>query len=322
MVLAIAGLAIVIWAAPARGDGLPIPGVTVSPGGVTAPGTMTHFLTRQAAARRTIVRGVDWSSRRTTGKLAIVGPYTVPAVALDVSPDGLSADGRTLALIKPRLTFPQSHTRLVLLSTQPLRVERRLNLQGDFSFDAISPDGSRLYLIRYLSPRDPTRYAVRSLDTRTGALIPGAIVDPNEQNPDEMRGYPITRATSPDGSWAYTLYSGSKKPFVHALDTANGSAHCIDLPKLGGGSIYSDHLRMSPDGTSVSILGRKGIALAVIDTSTLEASAPTAAPSPENAGDRAPAGGGAPWELIALAAVLGACGLALMQRRRRAMAAA
>ena len=243
----------------------------------------------------------------------------MPAVALDGSPGGLSANGGTLALIKPRVTFPQSHTRLVLLGTQPLGVQRRLNLQGDFSFDAISPDGSRLYLIQYLSPRDPTQYAVRSLDTQTGHLIPGAIVDPDEQNPGEMRGYPITRATSPDGSWAYTLYSGSNKPFVHALDTADGSAHCIDLPKLGGGSTYSDHLRMSPDGTSLSIIGRTGQSLAVVDTTTLEASAPAAKSelSPEGSSSN----GGAPWTLIALAAGLGAGGLALAHRRRRAMAA-
>ena len=133
-----------------------------------------------------------------------------------------------------------------------------------------------------------------------------------------MRGYPITRATSSDGSWAYTLYSGSKKPFVHALDTANGSAHCIDLPKLGGGSTYSDHLRMSPDGASLSIIGRTGQSLAVVDTTTLEASAPPPpAAKPESAGGRAPPSGGTPWALIALGAGFAAGALTLVAHRRR-----
>ena len=45
-----------------------------------------------------------------------------------------------------------------------------------------------------------------------------------------MRGQPLTRATSPDGRWAYTLYDGAgKEPFIHALDTSTRSARCIDL---------------------------------------------------------------------------------------------
>ena len=75
MVLTIAGLAIVIWAAPARGDGLPIPGVTVKPGGVAAPGTTTHFLTQPGSSRHTVVKGIDWSTGGTTAKLAIAGRY-------------------------------------------------------------------------------------------------------------------------------------------------------------------------------------------------------------------------------------------------------
>ncbi len=40
---------------------------------------------------------------------------------------------------------------------------------------------------------------------------------------------PLSRTMSPDGRWAYTLYSGDEN-FVHALDTADGQARCIDLP--------------------------------------------------------------------------------------------
>jgi hypothetical protein len=303
-------------AAPAQGDGLPIPGVTVARGGVAAPGSDTHFTT-QTKHGRTAVTRTDRSGRLAPVSISIPGRYTVPAVAIDGSPGGMSADGTTLALIKPRLAFPQSHTNLAVLRTQPeFGLVHRLNLHGDFSFDAISPDGSRLFLIEYLSKTDPTKYAVRALDTISGHLLPHPIVDPHEQNPDEMRGYPITRGTSPDGSWAYTLYSGTKRPFVHALDTASGQAHCIDLPKLASGSVYSDHLRMSPDGANLTLIGRKGDALAVIDTGTLEARAPTEGPLPE-----APVPGGATdWTMIAvgvLGAALAAVALALSVRRRR-----
>ena len=46
-----------------------------------------------------------------------------------------------------------------------------------------------------------------------------------------MRGWSVTRKTSSNGRWAYTLYARAKKePFVHALDTVRRQAYCIDLP--------------------------------------------------------------------------------------------
>jgi hypothetical protein len=255
--------------------------------------------------------------------VSLSGQFTIPAVALDASPGGLSADGSTLTLIHPRAGFPQRSTHLVVLDARRLSVgAQRITLHGDFSFDAISPNGSRLFLIHYLS-RDPTNYAVRAFDTGTGRLIPGAIVDPSEQNPAEMRGFPLTRAMSPDGRWAYTLYTGSDKPFVHALNTSNGQAHCIDLPKLGGGSVYNDGMRMSPDGATAQIVSRSGQPLALINTDTLKASAPSpATPAATNSGSSSN-GGGAPWLLIALGAGIAAGWLALaVHRRRREMPAA
>jgi hypothetical protein len=65
-------------------------------------------------------------------------------------------------------------------------------------------------------------------------LVNAPIVDPHERG-EKMRGQPLTRATSPDGRWAYTLYDGAgKAPFVHALDTSNRTARCIDLDALAG----------------------------------------------------------------------------------------
>ena len=165
----------------------------------------------------------------------IDGRFVVPSVAYDNTTSGLSTDGRTLVLIRPRNTIGQKRTRLVVVDPVRLVVKRRIVLPGDFSFDAISPDGSKLYLVNYLALSrnnfDPTDYKVRSLDTATGKLDPRPVVDPRE--PDEkMGGLPITRAMSADGRWAYTLYSGSKHPFVHALDTVGNAARCIDLDAL------------------------------------------------------------------------------------------
>ena len=106
---------------------------------------------------------------------------------------GLSADGKTLVLSRfafgnpPGFAFddppvyPPRTTRLAILDTElrpyQLRGKRRafssVALRGDFTFDAISPDGSTIYLVHYLHhlPREEgpaylTKYEVRAFDTR------------------------------------------------------------------------------------------------------------------------------------------------------------
>jgi hypothetical protein len=232
----------------------------------------------------------------------------VPAVATDGTAGGISRDGRTLVLQNPRVGYPQRVSTLYFVDPIRLFVKRTLKLRGDFSFDAISPDGSTVYLIQ-LSAKDPRRYAVRALDARSGRLFAKPVVDPRE--PDEvMRGLPITRVTSPGGRFEYTLYSGDQHPFVHALDTVGRSAACIDLPlrndspqmhlRLGRGRLVVD------DGS-----GQR----AYVDLASYKARpAPTAAATPKH-----PDHGGRsllPWALLAAGAAL-LLPAALLVRRRR-----
>jgi hypothetical protein len=230
--LAVSVLALLLAAAPppARGDGLPVAGVNAGPGGVA--GGAVRYVTLDGV-RGTVVAKVARAGGKVVVSRSLHGRLTIPAVAYDGSPSGLSADGRTLVLIRPRVSFPQTETRLAILEAGTLRLRRLVRLHGDFSFDAVAPDGRSLYLIHYLSQFDPTRYEVRAFDVAAGRLRPGAIVDPRERD-EKMRGFPVTRAMSPGGRWAYTLYDGAgHTPFVHALDTATGTARCIDLPALG-----------------------------------------------------------------------------------------
>jgi hypothetical protein len=172
------------------------------------------------------------------------GSWYVPAVAADRSPGGLSADGGKLVLVTFPRRYPPRQTRLAVLDTRlflrhpsrgkqrPRHAIRRLGLPGAFSFDAISPDGSRIYLIQnFYRGLRLTHYAVRALDTASGRLLPEPIVDPEEPG-ERMQGSPVSRVGSPDGRWAYTLYTGSKERFLHALDTVRGRAVCVDLPQL------------------------------------------------------------------------------------------
>jgi DNA-binding beta-propeller fold protein YncE len=264
--------------APTAGaDGLPVPGITVDRAGVSAPGLDVRYRTDRAE-RGTVVQRLEAESNRVIDSTTVADRLTVPAVALDGTASGLSADGSTLVLIEPRRSFPQRETHLAVLDAERLSLERRITLDGDFSFDAISPDGSRLYLIEYLSQRNPTNYAVRAYDVGGGRLLPDPIVDPDEPA-EEMGGYPWARAVSPDGRWAYTLYDGREHPFVHALDTREGRAACIDLHGLEG-ALWRASLDVGPNGDRLTVLHR-GQPTLRIDTASFEVTRVPPPPPPQ-----------------------------------------
>jgi hypothetical protein len=258
----------------AAADGLPVLGIDVGQQGVTAVGSPDRYVTINDG-EWTIVERVARNGGRVLAWQKILGTFTIPAVAYDSSASGLSADGSTLVLIQPRHAFPRASTTFALFDARKLRLERTFTLRGDFSFDAVSPRGKKMFLINYTSPADPTRYTVRAYDLVANALVAKPVIDPAEKNPDKMRGAPITRMLSLDGRWAYTLYDGAGgEPFVHALDTATSRAHCIDLPMLLGNQALWDLRFTRGPGAQIRI-GTSGQALAVVDTSTFAASVPS-----------------------------------------------
>jgi MYXO-CTERM domain-containing protein len=302
-------------AAAATGDGLPVGNVDSGPTGVTAPGETARYVTLPAG-ENTVVARVERGEGRVLRSRFLHGDFTVPAVALDGTAAGLSADGTTLALIRPRARFPQRRTSLLILDAELLQLRHRATLRGDFSFDAISPDGRSLYLVEYLSRRDPTRYAVRAYDVDAGRLLAAPIVDPREPE-EQMGGYPITRVSSADGRWAYTLYDGAgKHPFIHALDTTGRTAACIDLDALTGRKDLWE-LRMAVDAArqSLNVVDGGGGTLAVVNTRTFRVTAPATTSSDE--GDSSEA---LTYVVVALATLLVAGALAAGQRRRRRLA--
>ena len=114
----------------------------------------------------------------------------MPAIAVDGTASGVSADGETLALISPRTTFAQKTTDLQLYEASNLRRgPENITTQGRLRLRRASPDGETLYLIEYTDPRDPGAYQVRSYDVASGQLDPEPILD-SEEEPGEMRGFP------------------------------------------------------------------------------------------------------------------------------------
>jgi hypothetical protein len=309
-----------VVATSGRADGLPVLGVDAGASGVATQDGSARYVTLETG-RDTLVARVNTNGGDVLGSTLLRGRFTVPAVAYDGSAAGLSADGRTLVLIRPRSGFPRAETSFAIVDAERLRLRETITLPGDFSFDAISPSGSWLYLVEYLSPRDPSRYLVRLYNLRAGRLHPEPVIDPREVG-DVMRGSPITRATSLEGRWAFTLYDGAgEHPFVHALDTTGRTARCIDLHGLMGyPNLFELRLDLGDGGGALMVVDGSE-PLAVIDTRTFRVSEPRepAAGAPK-AGRTAPAedAESVPWVLVAglgLTVVLSAAGTVALRRR-------
>lgn len=223
-------------------------GLLASPPGWAAGGPVITSLVPAHGIRAGSLTYVAHPGRHSTlvqvlpsGPARVVrGRFGIPVIAYDGTPAGVSADGSTLVLARPRNPqggFPARSSELLVLDVGTLAPRRLIWLRGDFSLDAVSPDGRWLYLIDYRmqrvrprrgSPYEMPVYSVRALDSRTGHLLARAIVDPHDRG-EKMQGDPVSRVTSPNGRWAYTLYSSYPRPFIHALDTVRRTARCIDL---------------------------------------------------------------------------------------------
>lgn len=270
--LAVAATAAGTASAGALGNGGPSPGVLSGGPGLLAPGGDVRYVTIPAR-RSTVVAVVRVRSGRVVRFASFRGSYGVPLVAYDGTADGLSADGRTLVLGSTAVGF-RATSRFAVLNARSLRRERILTLRGTFSFDALSPDASRLYLVEHLSARDNTRYRVRAFDLAQGRLLRRPVVDRSSRTA-EMRGSPAARVATRDGGWAYTLYVGGHHPFVHALETRRGEAVCIDLPWRGAQNrLWQMRLTLSRDGRQLALEPRgRGRPVFVIDTRTFRVAA-------------------------------------------------
>jgi hypothetical protein len=265
-----------VLAAPALGAGGPAVGASAGPGGVTARGVADRYVTR-SVPRGTLVLQVQRHGGEVVGSRFLRDRLVVPVVAFDGSATGLSADGRTLVLA--------GSGHFAVLDTETLRVHQTVRLPGSFTLDAVSRDGTQLYLIQTLSARE-SRYEVRRYDLAQRRLLPRPVIDPAE--PDEpMNGVPISRAMSRDGRWAYTLYDGggaqdgtAVHPFLHALDTSRGRAKCVDLDPLEGRSGLIDlRLGLGGDG-AVVVRSPTGRTVLTVDPRTFAVHTPRRAAAP------------------------------------------
>jgi len=279
--------------------------VTQGGTGVQSPVNRLHYVAVPDRAHGTLLETVDVAKRGVFGWARLHGSWGIPVIGNGYSSgsgQGFSRDGRTLVL--ESLGSPYvSPSRFLVVDARRMKALRTIVLPGVFSFDAISPDGSRMYLIQYRSKGDLNHYIVRAFDMRTDRLMPGKIADRSEDE-KTMAGTAMTRTTSANGRWVYTLYQKpSGEPFVHALDTVGAAAYCIDLPK--NGALYNVALSLRDGGRTLAVHWRSGRPWLNVAVGTWRVSRP---------------GGGFPWAwtgagigggLVLLA------GCALLLRRRR-----
>ena len=187
------------------------------------------------------LRAVDPLSGQVVAQQAVPSAFDFPrGDFFGVNQGGLSTGGAYLVLQSLEREGQQvvgSH--YLVIDTSLTRPAVRVDLNGDFEYDALSNDGSRLFLLEYTSRSDlGDQYNVRAYDVVGHRLEPTVIVDKRE-SAGSMTGSRITAVPSVDGSWLYSLYLfGEKGPFIHALNlSGNGpAAWCIDLPAVQSGN--------------------------------------------------------------------------------------
>jgi hypothetical protein len=218
------------------------------------------------SVRRTVIEAIDLSDGRVLSYMSLEGRFGIPIVSYDGTTDGLQPSGPILVLGDSGANGGglRRQSLFAVVDVWKMRRLRTIRLAGDFSFDAVAPTGKYLYLIEHVSLRDPSRYRVRAYDLRANKLLARVIVDKREWEPT-MQGLPVARTATKSGNWVYTLYGGTKKTFIHALDARNANAVCIDLPwKKQPVRLFEWRLRLRADGMLV-VRGPNGRALAVVD---------------------------------------------------------
>jgi hypothetical protein len=249
----VAALVALVTVPTAVADGGPL--TVVSGGSGVVSGTTRYVPVDDPVSGDTELLAISTRDGTELNQLGLIGQWGFPYTPAGT--EGLSHDGKTLVLAESQFGFTSPSTFLVV-NPRRMQLVRTIKLRGYFSFDALSPNGARMFLIQYAhgASGDTSQYIVRGYDLRTNRLLPGKIADRKEKE-ETMAGSPVTRTTSADGRWVYTLYQKpSGEPFVHALDTVRAAAYCIDLP--ANHSLYNIVLSLRNGGRTLVAHWRSG----------------------------------------------------------------
>jgi hypothetical protein len=225
------------------------------------------------AGESTIVRASTTDAGSVAMSQTIAGSFGVPMITQNGPGGGMFRDGSTFVLQSIGLN---PSTQFVLLRTQDLSTRDKISLNGTFGFDALSPDGSMLYLIQHSSTQDIEHYVVRAYDLNVHKLLPGRIADKSQRS-WVMQGWAVSRVTSANGRWVYTLYANpGGYPFIHALDTVKGVAHCVGLPwpatDGNQNQVFNFSLALGPQGKTLAVKRQGGMIYRYVNTANWKVS--------------------------------------------------
>jgi hypothetical protein len=217
--------------------------------GLTSAGGRSFVVARPSGARTSLTRYAIPSGRVAT-RGSIDGRYRLAAV---------SARGDRAVLVDAQ----RGRTRFAVVGTFRWTVLRRIDLRGMYGVEALSLDGSHLFLIQY----DRGGYNLRLYDLRTSRLSVTPLVE-GASAQQKMVGAAWTSVATRDGRWLLTLYI---KPggggFIHSLDLDRGFGHCLDLPAgfVAASTIRTASLALSPDERRLYVAGPRAGRLLVVD---------------------------------------------------------
>jgi hypothetical protein len=235
--------------------------------GILAHGGKNRFVAVSTGGGTAIAR-IAVPSGAVNGWATLDGEWGVPQPTFSAAHlEGLTRDGKRLIVGTVGSSSP---TRFAVIDTQNLRVRDRFELNGRFAYDALSPDGRTLYLTQHVDADNVGHYVVRAYDLERHRLQPGRIADKTQRG-WVMEGFAATRATSADGRWVYTLFMRpGGYPFIHALDTVNGTAHCIGLPWQGAdqGALASMRMKLVNGESALALHWKSGRPWLTVNTAT------------------------------------------------------
>ena len=264
VVIGALGLATVSASVPIASAAYPAPFAVQGGAGLSSLDASVHFVALKVG-KNTQLNAVSTQGSATVSR-TLPGQFGIATLTQAGLAGGLFHDGSAFVLQSMGLTSP---SRFVIVGANDLVPRQTITLKGLFGFDALSPDGSTLYLIQHTSRQAIEHYIVRAYDLSTHTLLPGRVAD-KAQKSWVMQGWAVDRVTTADGRWAFTLYTNpGGYPFVHALDTVRGVAHCVGVPWRGDqNEPWNMRLALRPDGRSLAVNRQAGNGFVAIDVST------------------------------------------------------
>jgi len=225
----------------------------------------------------TTTRVEQLNAGRVVRTLTIDGRWGLQLVTLGGTLTGLSPNGRVLVLsdnVSGGVAL-RARSRFAVVDTRTMRLARTVVLRGDYSVDALSPNGNLLYLIHHVTQRGGNGYQVQAYNLPARRLLPGVIAD-KRQAGWVMAGWPVARTETQTGDWVYTLYrQDANYPFVHALDAAHHTAVCVGLPAdWAKNADWISSARLVLDGNRLEVQTSAGQTRFVLDTKTFAVSTP------------------------------------------------